>query len=145
MSTLPPEGYRNVSPYLVTPEAEAVHRFARAVFGAEDVEAPVRAHDGRFVHVAVRIGDSVVMMGAPEEGFPAATALLHVYVDDCDAVFARATAAGAEAEMAPNDMLHGDRAACVRDPAGNRWWIAQRLESVSPEEIARRIAAGRVS
>ncbi|MCL5777582.1 hypothetical protein M1105_11370 [Limibaculum sp. FT325] len=132
-----------MSAYLVHPEAEAIHRFCRAVFGAEDVEAPVRGSDGRFIHVAVRIGDSVVMMGAPDRDFPGQSALLHVDVADCDAVMGKALAEGAVGEMTPRDMPHGDRAGCVRDCAGNRWWIAQRLEHVAPEEIGRRADAAR--
>lgn len=144
MLASPPPGYRTVSAYLVTREAEAVYHFSRTVFDARDVEPPVRGSDGRFIHVAVEIGDSVVMMGAPEKGFPAATALLHVYVGDCDAAYTQALAAGAVEELAPTDMPHGDRAACVSDVAGNRWWIAKRIEHVSPEEIARRADAARM-
>ena len=143
MSSQPPHGYRKVSAYLVTREAREVYRFSQTVFDAEDVEPPVIGSDGRFIHAAVRIGDSVVMMGAPESDFPVQTALLHVYVDHCDTVFSAAVAAGAVEEMAPHDMPHGDRAACVRDVAGNRWWIAERREYVAPDEIARRADAAR--
>ncbi len=138
MSASPPTGYRNVSAYLVVPDAEAVMEFAKSVFGAVEVEPPVRLENGRFMHVALEIGDSVIMMGTPVGEFTAQTAMLHVYVDDCDACHAKALAAGGVETMAPSDQIHGDRAACVSDVAGNLWWIASRREEVAPEEIARR-------
>ena len=46
-------------------------------------------------HVEARIGDSVVIMATMDPPHPAATkASTYVYVDDVDAVYARAIAAG---------------------------------------------------
>jgi uncharacterized glyoxalase superfamily protein PhnB len=64
-----------------------------------------------------------------------------VYVDDCDAVYKRALAAGAKSERAPEDQFYGDRSAGVNDALGNRWWIHTHVEDVSPEEMERRQAA----
>ena len=41
----------------------------------------------------------------------------------------------------PADMFYGDRHACVRDLAGNDWWIATHLEDLSGEEIQKRATA----
>ena len=119
-----PAGYSTVSAYLAVPEAAEVMRFAETVFGAAPVDEPMMDGD-RLRHAAVRIGDSVVMLGAPE-GEARHPALLHVYVDDCDGAHARALQAGATELDAPADQAYGDRRSSVRDMAGNVWFIAER-------------------
>lgn len=138
MSDPAPKGYRTVSPYLVTPEVEAVVAFAETVFDATIADGPVMRPDGRIMHVALEIGDSVVLLGTPPDGVSVKSAFLHVYTKDCDAAHATAVAAGAESEMPPADQPHGDRAAMVRDTAGNRWWIATRIVPAGAEDRARR-------
>lgn len=120
-------GYPVLSPYLAVARAEEVMRLARRVFGAEPVEPEMRDAGGRLVHVALRIGDSVLMLGAPPEGTPERTAMLHLYVEDCDATHAAALAAGAREVMAPADQDYGDRRSGVEDAGGNIWWIATAL------------------
>lgn len=140
MSVPPPEGYRTVSPYLVTPRAPEVMAFVETVFGAKPASPPLWAPDGRLINVALAIGDSVIMLGAPADRTATETGFLHVYVADCDATYAEALEAGAESVMAPADQFYGDRSAGVRDVAGNLWWIATRVETVEGEELARRAA-----
>jgi uncharacterized glyoxalase superfamily protein PhnB len=99
--------------------------------------------DGSVMHIEVRIGDSVVMMGEPMEAFGAMTASIYLYVEDCDAVYQRALEAGGTSIMEPMDMPHaGERYGGVRDPSGNLWWIATHKEDVLPEEQARRVREG---
>ncbi len=131
MSAPPPPGYRTVSVYLVVPEPEAVARFATGVFGAAEVEPATRDEAGRVRHVALAIGDSVVMAGRASDGHPAQTAMLHVYVADADATFAAALAAGAETVMPLTDQDYGDRSGGVRDGQGVTWWIATRTGPAS--------------
>jgi uncharacterized glyoxalase superfamily protein PhnB len=126
MSHAPPAGYRSVSAYLVVPEPEAVADFAAAVFGATQVEPALRDAGGRIRHVALAIGDSVVMAGRAADGHPVQTAMLHVYVADADATYAAALAAGAAEVMALADQDYGDRSGGVRDGQGVTWWIATR-------------------
>ena len=66
-------------------------------------------------------------------------AMIHLYVDDCDAVHERAVAAGGTSVREPEDQFYGDRSAGVRDSAGNLWWIATHVEDVPEEELAKRI------
>ncbi len=127
MTLPPPPGYRHVSPYLVTQDAEAVKAFMEAVFRARVSDGPYLRPDGRIMHVAMAIGDSVILLGTPPEPEWEQTAFLHIYVEDCDAAHDAAVAAGAESEMPPSDQSHGDRAAMIRDMAGNLWWIATRM------------------
>ncbi|MEO1724153.1 MAG: VOC family protein [Pseudomonadota bacterium] len=134
------EGYRSVSAYLVSSDARAIKAFAEKVFGAAEVQPPTE-DDGRLVHVALAIGDSVVLLGQPPEGTPPMTAFLHVYVDDAAAVHAKAVAAGAVSLMPPAPQPHGDVAGMVRDMGGNAWWIAQYVEDVPEDEMLRRMKA----
>ena len=140
MSVPPPDGYRTVSAYVIAPEADAVRVFAETVFGATEAKPALRAASGRLVNAPLAIGDSVVMLAAPQDGETRQTAMLHVYVADCDATYHAALAAGAESVMAPTDQFYGDRAAGVRDAAGDLWWIATRMEQLSAEEMARRVS-----
>ena len=55
-------------------------------------------------------------------------AFLYVYVDDADATYERAVAAGASTIEAPLDTPYGDRRAMVRDPFGNVYQIAHRAD-----------------
>ena len=67
-------------------------------------------------------------------------ASLWLYVDDCDALFNRAVAAGAAVMMPMGDMFWGDRFGAVVDPFGYRWSIATHKEDLLPEEIKQREA-----
>ena len=124
-----PDGYPTVSPYLVVGGAgvTAVLAFVRDVFGG----VPLRRHDrpdGSVMHAEVRIGDSVLMLGDATAEWPAVPASLHVYVEDVDAVYARALAAGGAALQAPERTGDDpDRRGGVTDPAGNSWWIATQV------------------
>lgn len=131
-----PEGYNTVSPYLVVEGADQLVAFLQQTFGAEVLRKMTRP-DGKIGHAEIRVGDSIVMLA---DAAPAAP-MLHVYVDDVDAAYARALAAGATSLRAPEDQFYGDRSAGVVDAFGNQWWLATHTEDVSDEEMARRAAA----
>ena len=125
-SSFIPKGFHTVTPYLVVDDAPALIDFAVRVFGAEQTFRTVGSAGG--VHAEVRIGDSMVMVGggAPElswrgESRPTA---LHVYVEDTDAAYERATRAGATSIGPPTDHEYGERGAGVKDRFGNVWYIA---------------------
>jgi PhnB protein len=63
---------------------------------------------------------------------------LHLYVEDADATFARAIAAGATQVQPMQTQFYGDRSGTVRDPFGHRWNLATHVEDVPSEEIERR-------
>lgn len=132
-----PEGFHTITPYIVVPGLGKLIEFLKAAFDAEVIEC-MSAPDGSIAHAEARIGDSMVMMGEPRGEFKPLPAGLYLYVPDCDAVFARALAAGGESISEPADMFYGDRQGGVRDPAGNTWWIATRKENLSHEEILQR-------
>jgi len=118
------EGFRTVTPYIVVPDASGMIDFAVRAFGAEET---LRAHlPGGGIHGEVRIGDSMLMVGAPTPAYggqPFVTAF-HLYVPDCDAAFDRAVNAGGTVRQAPTDQPYGERSGAVRDAFGNQWYIA---------------------
>jgi PhnB protein len=103
---------------------------------------------GRGVgHAELKIGDSWIFLGdeCPGMGNPSPKTLggttvgIHLYVDDVDAWFARATAAGATAQMPPTDMFWGDRFCKIADPFGHSWSLATHVEDVGMEEMTQRM------
>ena len=83
--------------------------------------------DGTIAHAEMRIGDSIVEASEARPEWPALTTAIHLYVDDCDAVYERAVRAGATSLMPPEDKHYGERSAAVVDPFGNHWYIGTPL------------------
>jgi PhnB protein len=146
-----PEGYPRLSPYLVVDGAAAAIDFYTEVLDARERMrmggAPGDPPD-KVGHAELEIGDSVLMLA---DEFPDMGAVgprtvggspvsLSVYVEDVDAVWDKALAAGATAEREPQDQFYGDRVAGFQDPWGHRWHIATHVEDVPPEEMAKRAA-----
>ncbi len=93
--------------------------------------------DGTVWHAEVKVGDSSIMMGEPMGEFGPMPASIYLYVENCDAVYRRALAAGGVSVMKPTDQPTGERYGGVRDPSGNIWWIATHVKDVSSEEQVR--------
>lgn len=143
-----PEGYHTLTPYLAVDNAAEAIEFYKRAFGAEE-RLRMPAPDGSIMHAELRIGDSVVMMGDenPDLGAPSPKTLggspagVMIYVEDVDATFERAVAAGAKEEAPPMDMFWGDRFGKLVDPFGHKWSLATHIEDVGEEEMAKRAAA----
>jgi uncharacterized glyoxalase superfamily protein PhnB len=135
-----PDAYGSVTPYLVVEGAEELLSFLQNAFGATVRGGDVmRGPDGKIGHAEVDIGNSIVMLAdVPPEG-EALRAMLVIYVEDCDAVYKKALAAGAESQREPDDQFYGDRTAGVKDKWGNQFYISTHIEDVSPEEMERRV------
>jgi len=134
-----PEGYHTVTPVVVVAGAAKLIDFAKQAFGAEELMR-VAGPGGALMHAEIRIGDSIVMLSDPMRG-ESMTAALYLYVDNPDALFKRAVAAGATSDMEPTDMFWGDRMGALKDPFGNHWTVATHKEDVSPEEMTKRMEA----
>jgi uncharacterized glyoxalase superfamily protein PhnB len=119
----PGEELGSVVPFLHPQGARKQIAFLRAAFGAE--ELAVIEHEGRVMHGAVRIGDAVLEMGEPADRSGIPPGGFFVRVDDVEAAYARALAAGAESVRMPDDIPYGYRSAIVRDPEGYLWWTAR--------------------
>ena len=117
-----PAGFHSLTPYLIAREAGRLITFMKQAFGAQD-SVRVDLPDGTIQHATVLIGNSVVELADGGGAWTPEPAAIHLYVDDADATYARALAAGATSLIAPMDMPYGDREADVRDPLGNHWYI----------------------
>jgi len=113
---------QTVFPCLSFRDAKASIAWLERALGAE----PVAVHEddeGRVAHAEIRIGRSIVMAGDEREGAkatPPGVSVVYVVVDDADAAYERAKAAGAEVTE-PFDTDYGSRDLTVTDPDGNRW------------------------
>ena len=115
--------YRTVTPYLVVPDANTELAFLKAAFGATEVLCHRNA-DSSVMHAEIAIGDSLVMLGQAGQQWTPRPAALYLWIDDVDATYAKALAAGATSESKPEDKPYGHRNAGVVDQNGVTWWIA---------------------
>ena len=128
--------------------AEAVEFYKKA-FGAE--AGPIATMpNGKVVNVALKLDGITFFLcdEMPEYGAPGPQTLngspvtLQVYVDDCDALFERAVAAGCTVKMPMQDMFWGDRYGVLEDPFGHRWSVATHVRDVPPAEMQRGALSG---
>ena len=129
-----PPGMRTVTPHLVCNGAADAIEFYKKAFGAvEEVRLP--SPNGKLMHAQIRIGDSAVMLvdEVPQCGALSPKTLkgspvtIHLFVEDVDAVLARAAAAGARVVIPVMDQPYGDREATIADPFGITWFVATHL------------------
>jgi PhnB protein len=143
-----PEGYHTATPYLVVRDASLAIDFYTRAFGATELFR-MPGPGGRIPHAELQIGDSRIMLSdeSPEMGSRSPQTLggtgssVFLYVDDADAVFKQALAAGANELAALQDMFWGDRFGKLADPFGHEWSVATHIEDVTPEEMGKRMAA----
>lgn len=141
-----PHGATSLTPFLVIPDARGAIDFYRDIFGAR--VADVTDMGGIIAHAVLDFGNGLLQLGEPMKDFGLVPApesegdcySLGFYCPDVDAVVARAEAAGATVREAPFTFVSGDRFASIRDPFGVRWSIMTRVEDLSEEESARRVA-----
>ena len=138
MSATPPAGYSTVQPWLVSRDTGRLLDFITAAFKGQEV-ARVPTQDGGIGHAEIRVGDSILLAFDAQPDWPDTPSMLRIYVDDAEATFERAVAAGARVVTELDDAAWGDRGGRVRDPLGNIWWVVQHVEDVAPEEIAARM------
>ena len=143
MSVKPiPDGYHTVTPAIIVRGAARAIEFYRTAFGAEELSR-MEGPDGTVAHAEIRIGDSIVMLGDENAHYgtlsPFSTngtpGSLHIYVEDADAVFARAVGAGAKVKYPLENAFWGDRYGKITDPFGHEWGIATRVRTMSEDEV----------
>jgi uncharacterized glyoxalase superfamily protein PhnB len=137
-----PNDMHCVTPHLVCAGAADAIEFYKKAFNA--IEAGrLAGPQGKLMHALIRIGDSCVMLADefPQWGsfgpksLKGSPVTIHLYVEDVDAVVARALAAGAKITMPVADMFWGDRYGKIEDPFGHSWSVATHLRDVSQEEM----------
>jgi PhnB protein len=145
-----PDTYRRVTPCLVVKGAAAAMEFYRDVFGAtERMRFP--GPNDTIAHAEIQIGDSVIIVedespfrgttAPPAGGLQGTSVFQFIYVEDVDAVVARAVELGATLRRAPENQFYGDRDGYLVDPFGHGWTVATHVEDVSSDELGRRLAA----
>lgn len=142
-----PEGYHTITPALAVRDASSAIEFYKKAFGATE-EIRLTDPDGKIAHAEIKIGDSRIMISDenPEfnrspQSLGGSTVVMHLYVEDVDALATQAVAAGAKLVFPVKDQFYGDRAGRVADPFGHVWAIATHKEDMSEEEIGERFAA----
>lgn len=133
-----PADHRAVTPYLCVDNATRLIEFLKKAFDVQKTEVCGTTPDGKIMHAEVKIGDSWIMIGEAQPGYPATPSKLYLYVPDADKVYKQAISAGGTSVQEPKDQFYGDRNSAVADPSGNQWWIATHVEDVSPEELEKR-------
>lgn len=141
-----PHGATSLTPFLVIPDARGAIDFYHKVFGARVVD--VTEMGGVVAHAVLDFGNGLLQLGEPIPEYGLVTApdgdqdcySIGLYCPDVDAVTARAEAAGAVVREAPSTFVSGDRFASIRDPFGVRWSVLTRVEDLSEQESARRVA-----
>ena len=143
-----PEGYHTATPYLIAKDAAGAIEFYKKAFGATLLEC-IADESGAIRHGEFKIGDSPFMITGESSEYPewqsplsrgGTPVHIYLYVEDVDAVYNRAIAAGAKELLPVQDQFYGDRSGGLTDPFGHVWYIATHVEDVSPEEIQRRMA-----
>lgn len=141
-----PDGYTSLTPFLAVPDAGRAVEFYRDVFGARVVD--VTEMGGVVVHADLDFGNGRLQLGEPSPAYHLVTApagdddcySIALYCADADDLVARAEKAGATVREPLATFVSGDRYASIRDPFGVRWTVMTRVEDLSPEESARRVA-----
>jgi PhnB protein len=141
-----PQGSPWLTPYLTVRDADAALEFYQRAFGFEK-RFSMKGPDGRTAHVEITWREAVIMFGlegdrdgckvkAPVTSGVTPPIGLYVYCDDVDALYARATAAGAASVSAPQDMFWGDRMCRLRDPDGHDWSFATNVADFDPSKAS---------
>lgn len=132
-----PDGYTAVTPYLIVKDVQAQLDFVGKAFDAI-IHVKMQMPNGVIGHCDVSIYGAHVMMGQAMQGHPAMPCMIHLYVQDADAVHAKALAAGGTLDAPVKDQFYGDRGGSVKDSNGNTWWISTHKEDLSEDQIRER-------
>jgi uncharacterized glyoxalase superfamily protein PhnB len=138
----PPADMAQIVPYMYYEDAGPAIEFMEKAFGFEIEHAFRNPNDGKVLTAKVRTGSGVILVGPGMEPFgtratpdpDAVSCMIYVFVEDLDAHFARATAAGATVRSEPEIHFGGNRQYTVSDPGGHRWTFAEPVDQpVDPQ------------
>jgi PhnB protein len=142
-----PEGHHTITPQLTLDDAAKAIDWYKKALGAEEKGRAV-GPDGKIMHAELQIGNSRIMLndammgGKGPNAMGGSPASLWLYVEDCDALFNRAVAAGGQVAGGGmgqmTDQFWGDRSGTFNDPHGYRWTIATHKEDLTREEMEQR-------
>lgn len=133
-------------PYLRVSDGRAAIDFYLELFGGKELFRLIDPENDRVGHAEIELGPGMILMVSdayPEMGIHAPTGGdngvgLHLHVDDCDAMLAKAVAMGGTLTRPASDAFYGERSGKFRDPYGHEWMIGHSIEQVEPAEMQRR-------
>lgn len=136
---------RGLYPHLFVRNADAAAGFYGRAFGAAELFRNT-LEDGTVLFIELAIGEGRLLLSEETPSLNAlapptiggSPVLLYIEVDDVDALFESALAAGAAGEVPVQEMFWGERYGVLRDPFGHRWAVSTAREQFTPEDIARR-------
>jgi len=139
-----PAGSR-ATPYLIIKDAARAVDFYRNAFDAIEV-IRLEGADGRIAHCEIKIGDASILLADEWEGVGATSpsalggspVIIHLEVDDVDAIAKRAIDAGAKVIFPVENQFYGERAGRLQDPFGHLWLLSTKIESVPGPEMRER-------
>ncbi|TML86979.1 MAG: VOC family protein [Actinobacteria bacterium] len=133
-----------ITPHIVVRDAARAAEWYASALGGEEA-GRIEVPGGKLMQVELHFGDSTVMLADefPDMGvlsplsIGGTATVLHLVVEDVDAVWQRAVDAGAEIRQPLSDVFWGERYGQIVDPFGHRWGLAQHLRDVPRDEIQR--------
>jgi PhnB protein len=137
---------QTITPYLLYEDVDAALTFLSKAFGFKEV-LRYTGEKGYVNHAEMSLGDGRIYLGDPGDDYRnpkelgSATVDIYVLVDDVDAHFERAKAAGAEIRDEPTDQEYGERRYGAVDPEGHYWFFAQPTREVAPEDWGAKVSA----
>ena len=139
-----PPGFHALTPHLVVKDASNAIEFYKKAFGAKEIRRAPSPDGKSLMHAELQIGDSRLMLvdEFPEmdcrspKSIGGTPVTIHMFVEDVDAAFSKAVAAGAEVKMPLDDMFWGDRCGMIVDPEGNKWMIATHKSEPTEAQMA---------
>lgn len=140
----PPSDMPRITPHLFYEDIESASAFLQKAFGFKVRWNLTNKHD-KLVHVELEVEDSLVMLGLIEENdhweSPKNLEKIHqrlfIFVDNLDAHYERAKAAGAKIIWEPEDKFYGDRVYECKDPEGHYWRFAEHFKDVDLQSAKR--------
>lgn len=137
MSVKPiPDGYHAVTPYLVVADVAKQIDFLQKAFDAQ-VLYKMDTPQGP-THAELKIRDSILMIGQARAEHKPMPVMMYLYVEDADAAYKKAVKAGGQSVMEPTNQFYGDRSGAVKDANDNQWWVASRVEELTPDQVSER-------
>ena len=128
----------SIVPQIPYEDIRAALAFLERAFGFREIPtARFVSADGELLHATVEVGDSLIGVGgqghhgaiSPRSG-GVESQFISVQVDDVDAHYQRAVAAGARIADELRDHSWGERTYWALDLEGHRWRFGQRIREV---------------
>lgn len=134
-----------LSPYLVVSDAKAAIAFYQQAFGAVEQSRHMAPNSDKVMHAMLHVHGSILSLSDdfPEfmggrsrtpEALGGTPVTLHLQVEDADAAWTQALAAGGKVVFPLKEQFWGEKYGKLLDPFGHEWSIAQMLRVVSDEE-----------